>query len=461
MTKKEEILRGSIFKTLVKLSAPIIIGMLMHTTFNIVDTYFISQLGTDSLAAISFTFPIFMFIIAIGNGIAVGGSSLISRLLGAGQEEKAINTIIHIILLTLLISLLFSIVGRIFAHQIFSFIGATGSIKALSLEYMQIIFSGSIFIFIFIAFDGILRGQGNMTTAMFNLSIATVINIVLDPLLIFGWGVFPALEMQGAALATIIAQAIASSCILIYFLKSNNVLPIKISSFKLNLNIITEIIKIGFPAFISQAIFSVALGFFNKLASIFGPAVVAAFGLGFRLDSIAVLPGIGLAAAMITMIGYNYGAQQLGRVKEITILGLKLIFTVMSLIGLVFFIIPEFFIKFFDSNPEVIKYGVQYFRYVSLSYGFLGLGFVSIAALQGIGYGAPAFFNNLIRFGIIGLPLSWLLVTLFNTSPVGIWVGMVASNLAYGIISTIWFFAKIRYEKSLKVTQQYSAGDSY
>jgi putative MATE family efflux protein len=386
MTQKRKlILEGEVLATLLKLSLPIMIGMLMQTMFNIVDTYFVGKLGANGLAAISLTFPIVMFMIAIGNGIAVGGSSLLSRLLGANKQESAKNVILHTILLAISFSILFTIFGLRFAHDIFKFMGATPELMPLTLEYITVIFAGSIFLFLFGSFDGILRGQGDMTTSMINLGIATVINILLDPFLIFGLSFFPRLEMKGAALATIIARGVATIWIFFYFLRSDKVLSISPNNFEFDLEIIKEIVKIGFPASVSQAIFSVALVFFNKLAAIFGPTVVAAFGLGFRLDSLAVLPGLGLSATMITMVGYNYGANKISRTKNIVNSGLKLIFGIMSVIGLIYFLIPEFLVTLFNSNPKVIKYGTQYFKYVSLTYGFLGLGFLSISAFRELG----------------------------------------------------------------------------
>ncbi|SJZ57622.1 MATE family efflux transporter [Selenihalanaerobacter shriftii] len=438
--KRKLILEGKILPTLLKLSLPIIIGMLMQTMFNIVDTYFVGKLGANGLAAISLTFPVVMFMVSIGNGIAIGGSSLLSRLLGSNQYKEAKNAILHTILLAFLVSFIFTIFGLRLAPKIFKFMGATTELMPLTLDYITIIFSGSLFIFLFSSLDGILRGQGNMTTSMINLGIATIVNILLDPFLIFGLSFFPRLDMKGAALATVIARGIATIWTLFYFLKSDNVLSLDIKSFKFDFNIIIKIIKVGFPASISQAIFSVALVGFNKLASAFGPNIVAAFGLGFRLDTLAVLPGLGLAATMTTMVGYNFGANKLNRTKKITTAGLKLIFGIMSGVGIIFFFIPKTLVKLFNSNPEVIKYGVQYFKYVSLTYGFLGLGFLSIASFQGIGHGSPAFINNLIRFGIVALPLSWLLIFIFDTGPSGLWTGMAVSNVIFGVISTTWFF---------------------
>lgn len=449
-TTKNNILNGKVLPTLMNLSAPIVVAMTCQTAFNAIDTYFVSRLGSEALAAMSLTFPFFIFLIAFGIGISIGTSSLIARTIGAGNTEQTHSAAKNAILLAVAAGVLFTLIGILAARPLVSFMGATGEIYDLTLQYVSVILFASLLKYLFNVLDGIIRGEGRTKVSMMMMLTAILTNIVLDPFLIFGIGFFPRMEIAGAALATAISWGVGCCVVLSYYLRGKGIVNLSFKDFKLDLKSMSDIIKVGFPSALSQAAMAVMIIFLSRIILNMdaGEKIIAAYGLGFRVEVVAILPTVGLRVGTIIMVGQNYGAGLYQRVEEINRRGNLFIFTVMTAVGALFSLAAPYIIGIFTQDPEIFNLGVQYLQHVTITYGFIGLGMVSNASFQGIGRGIPPLVNTFLRLILLQLSFAYLLAIVLNMGAVGLWRGILLSNIMFGIVSYLWATFILRTEKN-------------
>lgn len=448
---KKTILTGNVLSTLMNISYPIIIAMTCQTAFNFIDTYFVSRLGSDAIAAMSLTFPFFIFLIALAIGLSIGTSSLVARTIGAGKIEETQKGAKNAILLALITGLVFTGGGIFLAPYLVSFMGATGQIYDYTLQYVVVILSASLLKYGFNVLDGTIRGEGNTKVSMVMMITAILTNIILDPFLIFGIGFFPRLEMAGAALATGISWGVGCLVVIIYYLLGKGIIRLNLNSFKLDLNSMLEIIKVGLPSALSHASMAITILFLSRIILNMetGENIIAAYGLGFRVEMVALLPVVGLRVGTIIMVGQNYGAGLFNRVKAINQQGNLFIFLIMVLVGLIYALVAPYVMGLFTREANIFNLGIQYMRYVALSYGFIGMGMVSNASFQGMGRGFPPLVNTFLRLIIFQLSLSYLFGVVLKKGAPGIWVGIFLSNIMYGLLSFLWvnYVLKIKKEE--------------
>ncbi len=432
-----DLTKGSIPKNILSLAWPMMAAFLLHTGFNIVDTIFVGRLSALALAAISITFPVIFLIIALASGVGIGVTSLIARLLGEKRKKEANNAAEHALLLALILALIFTILGLTLSKPLFILIGATPEMMPLILKYVYIIFGGSFFMFFAFMCNSILRGEGDMKTPMKIMMLATIINIILDPLLIFGIGFFPRMEMAGAALATVIARSISAIVVMAYLLKGKSNIRLNFKHFKFKFKIIKDILSVGIPASLSQSVMSLGMFFMMKITSFFGPFAIAAYGLAGRLEMVALLPAIGISSAVITIVGYNVGAKNFERAEKTTWIAVLMAMIFMEIVGIIFFLFPKFWIGIFNKNPDIISYGSSYIIIVSLLYMLVGVSIIISAAFQGAGKGYPSLILTILRLFVLSVPLAYFLSKIYNVN--GIWYGIAISIIISAIVSAVWF----------------------
>ncbi len=434
---KRDLTKGSIPNNILSLALPMMADFLLNTAFHIVDTIFVGRLSALALAAISVTFPVIFIMIALAAGVGVGVTSLIARLLGAKREKEADNVAEHGLLLGIVLALTFTIFGLAFARPLFILIGATEEMMPLVLEYIYIIFGGSFFMFLAFMSNSILRGEGDMKTPMKMMMLGAVTNIILDPLLIFGIGFFPRMEMAGAALATVISRSMAAILVLIYLLKGRAHIKLDFRYFEYKFGIIKDIFSIGIPASASHAVMSMGSFFLLKITSFFGPFAIAAYGLTMRLSMIAFLPAVGMATAVTTIVGHNVGAKNFKRAETTTWLAVLMLMIFMQVVGIIFFLFPTFWVGIFNKTPEIMAYGHSYLRIVSLLYMLSGVSIIISAAFQGAGRGYPSLILTILRVFVLSIPLAYFLSKIYGVT--GIWYGIAISMIIPAIAAAIWF----------------------
>jgi putative MATE family efflux protein len=434
---RRDLTKGSISKNVLSLALPMMAAFLLNTGFNIVDTIFVGRLSPLALAAISVTFPVVFVIIALASGIGIGVTSLIARLLGAKRKSEADNAAEHALLLAVVLSLVFAALGLTFSRPLFVLIGATPEMMPLVLEYVYIIFSGSFFMFLAFVGNSILRGEGDMRTPMKVMMLATAINIILDPFLIFGIGPFPRMEIGGAALATVIARSISAIVVMGHLLRGNANVRLDFRCFRFRFGIIKNIFSIGVPASLSHAIMSLGAFFLVRITSFFGPFAIAAYGLATRLNMVAFLPAVGISTAVTTIVGHNVGAKNFKRAERTTWTAVLLAMAFMEIVGVVFFLFPDFWIGIFTKSAGIVAYGSSYLRIVSLLYMSAGVSMVISAAFLGAGKGYPSLLLTALRFFVLAVPLAYFLSRTYGVT--GIWYGIAVSMIVSAIVAAVWF----------------------
>lgn len=437
MAEQKDFTQGSILKHIWALSLPTMVAFAMQTSFNIVDTAFVGRLGADAIAAISIVFPIIILMIALGSGTGIGAASLVARYLGGKKIREASNVAEHAVLIALFFSILFGLVGWLFSKSLFVLIGATPSVLALAMGYSKWIFGFGGFMFVFITLSNILRGEGDAKTPMKYMIASVLINIVLDPLLIFGIWFFPALGVEGAAIATIIARGVGCMLLISHILSGKSLVKLAFEKFRCSFNIVKGIFSIGIPSSLSQMMMSIGIIFITRIVAFFGPAAIAAYGLGYKLECVAFHFTIGISIAVVTLVGHNFGAGKIKRAKRVAWLSSAFSMSISAFIGFVFLLAPRLWLRIFTNDVLVLDMAVPYVRILAWFFVFTSLGIIMESAFQGFGRGMPKFFLTIFRLGVLAIPLAYTFSKIFGL--VGVWYGLAVSNLINGLVAIFWF----------------------
>jgi putative MATE family efflux protein len=435
-TSPEQIQSGPILPTLLKLSAPAIVAFLFHTTFNFVDRFFVYRLGEVEGGALVMAFTVQSVLIGIGSGTGIGASSLIARFIGAGKKEQANDAAEHSLLIILALSLITTIFGPLLTRPLFILLGASEQMLPYVLGYINIILYGSFFQFFTMIGNGILRGEGNTVKPMQVMVLGTLVNIALDPLLIFGIGPFPVLGVQGAALATVIGRAVSCILLAVSLLGKKNLVVLNMKVFRYQGAIIRGIFAVGGPTIVGQLSNSLGLSLLFILLRPYGDMAKSAFGLGFTYQQVAILPIIGIAQGTLTMIGQNFGAGKIRRVKSIIEKSLVFCMSVMGAFVLVMILGRGSLVRVFSDLPEVIRIGRTMLMIFALGFPFLAARLILASFFQGLGKGFAAFVINFSYILVFAMPMALLLSRLIGLE--GIWTGIVSGNLLSSLLGAVW-----------------------
>jgi putative MATE family efflux protein len=435
-TRPEQILGGKILPTLLRLSVPAIIAFTFHTTFNFVDRLFVSRLGAIELGALGMAFTVQSILITIGSGTGIGASSLIARFIGAGKKDKANNTAEHTLLIILGLSLFFTILGPFLTRPLFVLLGASEQMLPYILSYINIVLYGSFFQFFAMIGNGILRGEGNTVTPMQVMILGTLVNIVLDPLLIFGIGPFPALGVQGAAIATVIGRAVSCILLTVSLFGTKNIVVLNMRAFRYQGSILRGIFAVGGPTIVGQLSNSLGLSLLFILLRPYGDMAKSAFTLGFTYQQVAILPIIGIAQGSLTMTGQNFGAKEFRRVRAVIQKSLLFCMVLMSAFALVMIVGRGSLVRVFSDVAEVIRIGRSMLLIFALGFPFVAARFILSSFFQGLGKGFAAFVINFSYIILFAMPLALLLSRVIGIE--GIWIGIVAGNLLSSVLGAVW-----------------------
>lgn len=439
LNNREAILNDSIPKTLFKLSWPIMVGNTMQVLYNLADTFWVGKLGADSVAAISVGFPLIFLLISIGNGMTIAGTTLVAQYTGSDDKEKSDHVAGQIFTLVIFLSVIFGTTGFLFNKKILSWIGAPQAIMADAVAYLDIIFAGVAFMFIFFVFTALLRGVGDTKTPMKMIVASTILNIVLDPFLILGWGFFPALGVRGAAIATVFSRALAGLYGVYILFKGTKGIKLYGKNLIPDFKVQKQIVKLGTPSAAEQSIIALGMTFLMGIVSDFGTLAVAAYGIGNRILSVVMMPMRGMSMATTTMVGQTMGADNADRSEKIAWTAVGLTFGLMTILILITQIFPAQIISVFNDNPDVVEIGVSFLKIVGLSFGFLGVRIVIGGSFRGAGNTVAAMILAVVALWGFRVPLAHLLSDYFKLGTSGIWWGMFMSNFFSAIIGAIWF----------------------
>jgi putative MATE family efflux protein len=388
---------GDIKKTLLNLSLPAIIAMLISAIYNLTDTAFIGMLhDTAAMGAVSIAFPIFLVIAALGQGLGVGSASYISRRLGAKDNETANKTASTAVGTAIIIGTLVAVFGLIFIENILRFIGTSETMMPYAIDYSRPLIICAIFNIVNMTLNNIIRAEGSSRYSMFAITIGAVINIVLDPVFIFPLG----MGVRGAAIATIIGQAFSTLYLALYFVRKKNLVKINFKNFTPSKEIYGQIFKIGIPSFSMEFLASLSISFLNSAAAVYGDAAVAATGIVIKLNTILLYVIIGYGQGFQPFVGYNYGAKNYQRVRDAIKISLVWTTAFSIIATVVFDVFAKPLVMAFSKDPEVIKAGVDFVIAVGLLRPLLGFQIIYLTLFQALGKSKQAAVLAIGRQGV-------------------------------------------------------------
>ncbi len=440
-------LLGDPKKAIMKLSLPMIVAMSVQTIYNMVDAVWVSGLGADALSAVGFFFPFFFMLMAIATGIGIGGSSAISRRIGAKDKQGADNVATHTTILMLVLSAVLTVPFIIFAEAIFSSMGA-GRVTHLAVSYARVMFSGTVIIFFSNVSNAFLRGEGDATRSMYALMAGAGLNIVLDPLFIYTFK----MGVAGAAVATVISMLVSSAVLFNWiFIKKDTYVSISLRTFRYSGKIIKEILGVGLPAAAAQLTMSLSSLMLNLIVvRAGGTDGVAIFSTGWRVATLATLPLIGISTAVTAVTGAAYGKRAYQKLDTAYLYAVKMGILIEVVIALATYLLAPQITSLFTLSKDAARIRedlIVFLRIMCFFYPTISFGMLSSALFQGTGKGIYSLIVTIFRTIILVAPLAFLFALTFGRGLPGVWLGMVTGNIIGAVFAFLW--AKI-YVRGLK-----------
>jgi len=427
---------GPVNKRLVKLTLPMVWGIFAIVAFNLADTYYVGQLGTNQLAAMSFTFPVVMTLGSLALGLGVGASSIIARAIGEGDRSRVQRFTTNSLTLGVASVAILSAIGLLTIDPLFTALGAGPEVMPFVRQYMQVWYFGMVFLVVPMVGNSAIRASGDTGTPSIIMTLSAGFNIILDPLLIFGMAGFPELGLVGAALATVIARALTLVASLLVLQFKEHMLSPHLPDLEETLWCWRDVLSVGLPAAGSNMITPISIGVITSLLATHGPLAVAGFGVASRVESFAMIVLIALSASIGPFVGQNWGAGKFGRVTQalrqsyLFCVGWGVLMAVLLAIG------ASQIVPLFNTDAEVVKVATSYLWIVPISYGTAGIIQVASSAFNALGKPIPAVIMTVLRMFVLYIPLAYLGSRLFG--PLGIFGAATVANVLVGVGAYGW-----------------------
>jgi putative MATE family efflux protein len=436
MTSANSLTQNPIQPTLVAMTLPMLVGMITLMSFNLVDTFFISMLGTVQLAAISFTFPVSFTLISLAIGLSIGTSAIIAKALGAGRlTEARTDGQVALWLAAAMVALL-ALFGYAFTQPLFSALGADDDVLVFIRQYMDIWFAGAVLLVVPMVGNAVLRAAGDTKTPSLIMAGSGLVNAVLDPILIFGFGPLPALGMQGAAIATVISWVFGSVLIIALLVKRDLIATQWIMPATL-IGICRKILRIGLPAAGANMLTPLAMAVLTAIIAGYGDAAVAAFGVGIRLESMACLVVLALSMTLPPFVSQNFGAGFLHRVQQAYRLCGRFVMLWQFGIYILLALLAIPLARLFSDEAEVVRIICQFLWIVPLAYGLQGIIILTNSSFNALHQPGSALLLSIVRLFVFYVPLAWLGGKLYGVT--GLFIGCVIANICTAALAWGWF----------------------
>lgn len=432
----------AMFPLLMSMSLPAMFSMMIQALYNIVDSIFVSQISASALNAVSLAYPLQMIMISFAVGTAVGVNSLIARRLGAKRYDEASDSATHGIVIAVFTWFVFVLIGVFLSKPFISLFTDNETIFNYATDYINIVLVFSLGCMVSVMGEKTLQATGNMIIPMLTQTLGAVINIILDPLLIHGYWIFPRLEVKGAAIATVIGQFCSMAFIVIILITKNHEVKISFKKFKVKASVLKNIYIVGFPAIIMQSIGSVMVSGINGIISIFAQSTVIKeayiniFGIYFKLQSFVFMPVMGLSQGTSPIIGYNYGAKNKKRMYSALKICLLVAAVIMALGFILFQFGSQFLLSMFDADELTLELGIPAFRIISLCFIPAAVGITFSTLFQAVGKGVRSMLLSIMRQLVVLLPAAFILgqfslSVLWYAFPIAEIVALVAAILMF------------------------------
>ena len=434
-------------KLLFSMSIPAICSMMLQAVYNIVDTIFVSHISEDAMAAVTLVFPLQMLLIAVGVGTGVGLNSLISRRLGEKRFDQANSAATHGFILAVFNWVIFLAFGLLCSRPFYSWYAEDNQgLVDMATSYGTIILSLSLFLFFQITCEKILQATGNMVLPMFSNMVGCIVNIILDPIMIFGYFGCPAMGVAGAAIATIIGQVVGMSMIMSFFFLKKHSVTVRFRNFRLSSRTLKDIYTVALPGMIMQAIPSFVNIFLNMILISFSVTAVSVLGVYFRLQSFVFMPVFGLTQGAMPIMGYNYGAVNRRRLMHVTRLTVTAAAIIMAVGTVIFQLFPAQLMAIFDAGPDMMSMGIAAMRLLSLCFIPAAVAITFSTFFQALGKGIYSLLMTLLRQLIIILPAAWIFSRFIGVT--GVWLAYPFAE-GFGVTFAIIMFIHL-YRKEIK-----------
>ncbi len=436
MNRNPDLLQGPIRSVLWQMTVPMMFGIVSIMLFNLADIWFVGQLGTLPMAALAFTFPVSFAVVSLAIGLGIGTSATLAKRIGEGNGDSAKQLASSILLMTFMLLIVVGVAGQWAITPIFTLLGADQALMPYITAYMQIWFAGSVFMVMNMVCNSILRATGDVRGSAMIMLLASLLNLILDPLLIFGLGPFPALGIQGAAIASVIAWSTTTLVALRLIHYRRQLLTYRLPSFLKLLSYWRELLVISLPAALSNITTPVANGVLTAIVARHGAEAVAAFGVGNRIESLALLVCLALSMSLPPFISQNLGAGQMERIKKAYAMVIRFAIAWQLLIYLLLLAVSSQVAGFFSDDPEVIRWIQIWIMIVPLGFAFQATTFLSASSFNALHQPLLALNVSIIRLFVLYLPLGWLGNHLFGLH--GLFTALVIANVLTAMIAWVW-----------------------
>ncbi|RKR07202.1 putative MATE family efflux protein [Kushneria sinocarnis] len=434
------LLEGPVLKSLLGLAVPVVLANVLQSLYQLIDAFWVGRLGGHAVAAVSVCFPITFLLIALGSGLGVAGSTLVAQYMGAGQHDMVNRVAAQTLLMVALVSIGLSLLGEWLAPSLLTLLGVAPQVYDGALIFLRISLAAMIFTFGFAMFQSLMRGIGEVRTPLYIVAGTVALNVILDPLLIFGFGPLPGLGVGGAALATLITQALALLVGLWLLLRGRWTIQPTAGDFRPDWAFIRRAFRLGFPASVELSARALSMNVMVFLVSGFGTVTIAAYGVGINVLGFVIIPALGLSMATAALAGQNIGAGQVERAARIARLSALIAFVALSVVGVLVFAFATELVRFFvPTDEQVIASGGRFLRIVALTFGFMGLQMALTGVFRAAGQTLVAMVLTLISQWVLQFPLAFVLSREAVLGQSGIWWAFPVTNVVIALITMAWF----------------------
>ena len=420
-----------------KLSIPMMLGMSVQAIYMLIDTAFIGKwVGGDALAGLGLIFPPMFIIMGITFGLGSGATTVIAQKIGQEEKKQADNAAEHIIILGVILSILFILIGIFLGDSLIQYQSDNNKVFSHASDYFYTMLIGTPFMVLSIFFRSILSGEGDTLLPMKVLGLGTVINLILDPPFIYY------MQIKGAAIATVTSQAVVFIifCYLMIF-KKRSYISLNLKNFTFNIDIFNNILKLGLPASLSMVIMSIGLFFYNSILNMseYSISAIAAYSTAHRIEHLFFIPIISLATSMVTLIGMFYGARKFDLINYIFYYSIKVGIAISIIFGFIFYFLSQYMLSLFTNDILIINIGADYFKIFSFAIPFVTITMISSRCMQGLGKAYPMFIITCFRVIIISCSIAYYFIILLNKPLNYAWIAILISCFLSSMISYAWF----------------------
>ena len=440
--RNKPLTEGPIWIALVRLSVPIILSNILQSAYQLTDTFWVGRLktGAQAVAAVSLSFPINFLCIALAGGLPTAGTVLTAQFRGKKDDAAVSHVAGQTLLLCLAVSLVLATGGYLLAEPVMRFMGAAPDVLPDAIRFLQVTFLGFVFVFGFFAYQALMRGVGNVYPPMFIVLLTVLLNFVLDPFFIFGWGPIPPMGVSGAAMATLCTQALATGIGLSLLTRKRSPVRLHWRNLRPDFGLMGTLLKIGAPASVEQSTQALGMTLMMLLVSTFGTDPIAAYGVGTRVLSVVIIPAMGLSMATSTLVGQNIGAGRIDRAERTNKISCILSFTALAAAGVLFFFTGRAFSTLLmPQGGAATDESAEFIRIIALAFGFIGLQQVLTGTLRGAGDTVAPMLLAIISLWILRFPLAYVLSKHTSLHANGIWWAVTISIIASAILTGSYF----------------------